>query len=99
MSADFGRVLIKDGELLAVAPAAEIGVLYVIPNTVTKISASFAGYKKLEIVRIPDSVIKINQYAFAGCWNLHRIVVSSEERVRYFKEQLIESSGKLLTLE
>ena len=99
MSADFGGVLIKDGELLAVAPAAEIGVLYVIPNTVTKISASFAGCKKLEIVRIPDSVIKINQYAFAGCWNLHRIVVSSEERVRYFKEQLIESSGKLLTLE
>lgn len=99
MSADFGRVLIKDGELLAVAPAAEIGVLYVIPYTVTKISASFAECKKLEIVRIPNSVIKIDQYAFAGCWNLHRIVVSSEERVRYFKEQLIESSGKLLTLE
>ena len=75
MSADFGRVLIKDGELLAVAPAAEIGVLYVIPNTVTKISASFAGCKKLEIVRIPNSVIKINQYAFAGCDGITQIIL------------------------
>lgn len=72
MSADLGRVLIKDGELLAVAPAAEIGALYVIPNTVTKISASFGGCNKLEVVRIPESVVDVDLCVFEDCKKLKR---------------------------
>lgn len=96
-SADDGRALVKNGELIAIAPAG-IGDSYSIPDNVTKVSAIFDDCDHLSVIRIPDSVIEIDESAFECCLDLHRIVVSSEERIRYFKKQLDEESGELLSL-
>lgn len=84
--------------MIAIAPAG-IGDSYAIPDNVTKVSACFDDCDHLSVVRIPDSVIEIDELAFCCCFALHRILVSSEERIRYFKKRLDEESGELLTLE
>ena len=65
-SSDDGCSLVKDGELIAIAPAG-IGESYAIPDTVTKVSADFGLCDNLKVIRIPDSVIEIDEYDFFGC--------------------------------
>ena len=68
------RCLIKDGELLAFAPAGL--TTYSIPNNVTKIGDSaFYSCNTLESITIPNSVTSIGEWAFMYCDALKSITI------------------------
>ena len=72
-SAD-GRCLIKDGVLLAFAPAGLTS--YTIPYGVTQIGFwAFYGCTSLTNITIPDSVTEIRGWAFHGCTSLTSITI------------------------
>jgi hypothetical protein len=65
------RCLIKDGILLAFAPAPYDITKYTIPNSVTAIERCvFSRCWNLTSVTIPDSVTKIGTFAFDNCRSL-----------------------------
>jgi hypothetical protein len=69
-----GRCLIKDGELMAFAPAGLTS--YTIPDSVTSIeSSAFSGCSNLSSITIPENVTSIGNYAFRGCSNLSSITI------------------------
>ena len=71
---DNGRCLIKDGKLIAFAPA-EL-TQYTIPNNVTEIGDGvFADCKSFSSIIIPDSVVTIGYRAFSGCSSLKEISI------------------------
>ena len=71
---DNGRCLIKDGKLIAFAPA-EL-TQYTIPNNVTEIGDGvFADCKSFSSIIIPDSVVTIGYGAFSGCSSLKEISI------------------------
>ena len=71
-----GRCLIKDGELIAFAPAGLTS--YTIPNSVTSIrSRAFEGCSSLTSITIPNSVTSIGGIAFEGCSSLTSITISN----------------------
>ena len=71
-----GRCLIKEGELIAFAPAELME--YVIPNNVTKISnGAFMNCTGLTSITIPNSVTEIRHMAFYGCSNLTSITIGN----------------------
>ena len=68
------RCLIKDGKLLAFAPAGL--TTYSIPNNVTKIGDSaFYSCNTLESITIPNSVTSIGEWAFIYCDALKSITI------------------------
>lgn len=69
--------LIKDGVLIALAPAANI-TSYTIPDSVTKVG-EYALYKctSLESITIPDSVTALGNYAFTDCQSLKKVTIPS----------------------
>ncbi|MBO5900925.1 MAG: leucine-rich repeat domain-containing protein [Alistipes sp.] len=69
-----GRCLIKDGELIAFAPAGLTS--YTIPNSVTSIrEGAFWGCSSLTSITIPNSVTSIGRHAFYGCSSLTSITI------------------------
>ncbi len=69
-----GRCLIKDGELIAYAPAGLTS--YTIPNSVTSIEyGAFTGCSSLTNITIPNSVTSIGGSTFEGCSNLTSITI------------------------
>lgn len=71
-SADNGRIVVKDGKLIAFAPA---GVTtYTVPNGVTEIGYSpFIYCDKLEKIVIPEGVTAIGTDAFTLCTALKEV--------------------------
>lgn len=73
-SADNGRCLIKDGELIAYASAS--GEVYAIPKSVTEIGGcAFYSCSRLTNVTIPNGVTEIKISAFSGCSSLTSITI------------------------
>ena len=71
-----GRCLIKDGELIAFAPAGLTS--YTIPNSVTSIgSHAFDGCSSLTSITIPNNVTEIGSWAFSGCSSLKSITIGN----------------------
>ena len=71
-----GRCLIKDGELIAFAPA-ELAE-YVIPNNVTKIfDGAFKGCSSITSIIISDSVTEIGYSVFTDCSSLTSITIGN----------------------
>ena len=69
-----GRCLIKDGELIAFAPAGLTS--YTIPNSVTSIGEyAFLACSSLTSITIPNSVTSIGEWAFSGCSSLTSITI------------------------
>ena len=69
-----GRCLIKDGKLIAFAPAGLTS--YTIPESVTSIrSEAFSGCSSLTSITIPKSVTSIGFGAFEGCSSLTSITI------------------------
>ncbi|MBO5902153.1 MAG: leucine-rich repeat protein [Alistipes sp.] len=69
-----GRSLIKDGKLIAFAPAGLTS--YTIPNSVTSIGDyEFLDCSSLTSINIPNSVTEIGEYAFDGCSSLTSITI------------------------
>ena len=69
-----GRCLIKDGELIACAPAGLTS--YTIPNSVTSIGEyAFYDCSSLASITIPNSVTSIGEYAFEDCSSLKSITI------------------------
>ena len=71
-----GRCLIKDGELIAFAPAELTS--YNIPNGVISIGDyAFRDCSSLTSITIPSSVTSIGNYAFQGCSSLTSITIGN----------------------
>ena len=71
---DNGRILVKDGELIAFAPAGLTE--YTIPNYVTSIGDGvFKDCSHLTSVTIPNSVTSIGEGAFYGCKGLTNVTI------------------------
>ena len=71
-----GRCLIKDGELIAFAPAGLTS--YTIPNSVKSIGDSAFRYcRSLTSIAIPNSVTEIGGDAFGGCSSLKSITIGN----------------------
>ena len=69
-----GRYLIKDGELIAFAPAGLTS--YTIPDSVTSIGwYAFRDCSSLTSITIPNSVTSIEGSAFEGCSSLKSITI------------------------
>ena len=72
---DNGRILVKDGKLIAFASAGLTE--YSIPNYVTSIGeGAFMYCSNLKSVSIPDSVISIGKNAFYKCTGLTNVTLS-----------------------
>ena len=69
-----GRCLIKDGELIAFAPAGLTS--YTIPNSVTSIGRyTFSDCSSITSITIPNSVTSIGEWAFKYCRSLTSITI------------------------
>ena len=82
-----GRCLIKDGELIAFAPAGLTS--YTIPNSVTSIGRyTFSDCSSLTSITIPNSITSIGDYAFYDCSRLKSVKVSNKYCYDYFKDKV-----------
>ena len=71
-SSDKGVLLNKAKTEILLCPKAKRGK-YTVPDTVKKIGDAFSGCTGLTELELPNSVVKINKYAFFNCKNLSKI--------------------------
>ena len=70
-----GNLYTKDGQVLVLYAIGKSATSFTVPEGVTEIGINAFEYANLEQIILPESLEKINDSAFACCWNLRSIVI------------------------